>query len=108
MKMSNNKILVTGGATGIGHGLTKRFLEENNTVIICGRRADVLKEVSDQYPAVITRVCNLSVKEEREALYNWIAAEHPDTNVLINNAGIQQWMKVEDDDFFERAQQEIA
>ncbi len=108
MKISDNKILITGGATGIGLGLTKRFIEENNKVIICGRRESVLKEVTDQYPAVIARVCNLSLKEERGALYTWIAAEHPDTNVLINNAGIQQWMKPEDDDFFERAQEEIA
>jgi uncharacterized oxidoreductase len=38
MKISNNKILITGGASGIGLGLTKRFVKENNTVIICGRR----------------------------------------------------------------------
>ena len=42
------KILITGGATGIGLGLTERFLQEGNTVIICGRRQDVLKEVSDK------------------------------------------------------------
>ena len=34
MNISNNKILITGGATGIGLGLTERFLKENNTVII--------------------------------------------------------------------------
>ncbi len=33
MKLSNNKILITGGATGIGLGLTERFLLEPNTVI---------------------------------------------------------------------------
>src|SRR5438552_4104982 len=101
MKISNNKILITGGATGIGLGLTKRFIEEGNTIIICGRRASVLQEVGDQYPAIIKRVCDVSVKAEREALYHWIKNEHPDTNMLINNAGIQQWMKVEDGDFFD-------
>ena len=35
MKISNNKILITGGASGIGLGLTERFIKENNTVIIC-------------------------------------------------------------------------
>ena len=48
MKISNNKILITGGATGIGLALTKKFIEENNTVIICGRRESALKEVSDK------------------------------------------------------------
>lgn len=67
-----------------------------------------MHEVADQYPAIITRVCDVSVKTEREALFNWIGHEHPDTNVLINNAGIQQWMQVADADFFDRAQHEIA
>jgi len=108
MKLTNNKILITGGASGIGLGLTERFLKEKNTVIICGRRADVLKEVADKYPAVITKVCDLLSEEDRIALYNWIAAEHNDLNVLINNAGIQNWMKISDDDFYKRANDEIT
>ena len=30
--------MITGGASGIGLGLTEGFIQENNTVIICGRR----------------------------------------------------------------------
>ncbi|HTA63757.1 MAG TPA: SDR family NAD(P)-dependent oxidoreductase [Bacteroidia bacterium] len=108
MKISNNKILITGGATGIGLGLTEQFLKENNHVIICGRRASALKEVSDKHPSVITRVCDLAVAAEREELFKWIAEKHSDLNVLVNNAGIQQWMSVTDADFFTRAKDEIA
>src|SRR5579875_3320613 len=108
MNLSGNKILITGGASGIGLGLTERFLKENNTVIICGRRETALKEVADKYPSVITYVCDLSKENERVKLFNWISAEHPDLNVLVNNAGIQQWMKVDDADFYQRAKQEIA
>lgn len=108
MNISNNKILITGGASGIGLGLTERFLAENNTVIICGRRADVLADVAQKHPNVVTKVCDLSLTSERKALYDWIAEEHSDLNVLVNNAGIQQWMSVEDDLFFEKAQSEIT
>jgi uncharacterized oxidoreductase len=107
MNLSNNKILITGGASGIGLGLTERFLEENNTVIICGRRASALKEVSDRHPSVITRVCDLSSKAERIELSEWVAAHHPDLNVLVNNAGIQNWMDLGEEDFYERAVAEI-
>ncbi len=107
MNISNNKILITGGASGIGLGLTERFIEENNTVIICGRRELVLKDVSNKFPMVITKTCDLSQPSEREELYNWVAENHPDVNVLINNAGIQQWMTIEDDDFYKRAKEEI-
>ena len=108
MKISNNKILITGGASGIGLGLTERFIKENNTVIICGRRESLLKEVSKINPSVITRKCDLSDAEERKDLFNWISEKHNDLNVLINNAGIQQWMSVFDSDFFQRTKEEIA
>ena len=107
MNISNNKILITGGASGIGLGLTERFLQENNTVIICGRRADLLNEISAKHPSVITKVCDLAIEAERIALYDWIAKEHSDLNVLINNAGIQQWMHPSDADFYTRATSEI-
>lgn len=108
MKISNNKILITGGASGIGLGLTERFVKENNTVIICGRRESVLKEVQAKFPSVITKVCDLSSPTERENLFKWISAEHKDLNVLINNAGIQKWVSVTDAKFFENAKEEIS
>ena len=108
MQLSNNKILITGGASGIGLGMTERFIKEGNTVIICGRRESVLKEVADKHADIITKVCDLSVEAERVALLKWVEAEHPDLNVLVNNAGIQNWMNITDADFFERAKTEIA
>src|SRR5882762_7064036 len=108
MKTSNNKILITGGASGIGLGLTERFIQENNTVIICGRRELALQEVAKKFPSVITKQCDLGTAEEREKLFQWVSKNHPDLNVLINNAGIQQWMSVEDNNFYSRAIEEIT
>ena len=108
MKVSGNKILVTGGATGIGLGLAQRFIQDKNTVIICGRRESALKEAAEKFPSVITRVCDLSLAGEREGLVRGIEKEHDDLNVLVNNAGIQQWMSIYNNDFFQRAKDEIA
>lgn len=108
MNISNNKILITGGASGIGLGLAERFIRENNTVIICGRREKLLAEIVEKYPEIITRRCDLAVPEEREELYNWISKEHKDLNVLVNNAGIQLYLTVSAADFFVRAREEMA
>jgi len=108
MNLSNNKILITGGASGIGLGLTERFIKEGNTVIICGRREDVLKAAADQFPGVITRVCDLEFEADRVDLYNWVAENHPDLNVLVNNAGIQNWVTATDEGFFNKATQEVG
>lgn len=107
MNLSHNKILITGGATGIGLGLTERFIKEHNTVIICGRRADVLDEVKMKYPDVITKVCDLESESERVGLYEWISEHHSDLNVLINNAGIQHWINVDEEAFFQKSKKEI-
>ncbi len=108
MKLTGNKILITGGASGIGFGMAERFVQEGNTVIVCGRRSDVLAEAKNKIPGLITKQCDLASESEREELYNWISKEHPDTNVLVNNAGIQQWMALADADFFKKSKNEIT
>lgn len=108
MKLTDNKILITGGASGIGLGLTERFLTENNTVIVCGRRNTLLQELSKKHPSLITKVCDLSNEAERIDLYDWISENHSDLNVLVNNAGIQNWMNISDKDFYEKADIEIT
>ena len=108
MKLSGNKILITGGASGIGLGLAERFMAEGNTVIICGRRQTMLDAVSAKYPEIITKMCDLSDASDCENLFVWLGANHSDLNVLVNNAGIQQWMTVRDDNFMLRAKDEIA
>ena len=106
--MSNNKILITGGGSGIGLGLTERFIKEGNTVIICGRRKNVLEEIQLKHPAVIIKQCDLSVEKERVELFEWIKEFHSDLNVLVNNAGIQQWTSITDEDFYERVKKEMT
>ncbi|OWY21064.1 KR domain-containing protein [Sphingobacteriales bacterium UPWRP_1] len=108
MNLSGNKILITGGATGIGLGLAERFLLENNTVIICGRREDKLNEAKARFPALMTKVCDLAAETDRTELYEWVSAHHPDLNVLVNNAGIQNWMSVGDENFYPKATAEIT
>ena len=108
MKLSNNTILITGGATGIGLGLSERFLKEGNKVIVCGRRDKALEAAKVKFPTIITRRVDLETESERTSLFAWIKENYPDCNVLINNAGIQQRSSPWDDDFYVKAKQEIA
>jgi len=108
MKLSGNKILITGGATGIGFALAERFIKEGNSVVICGRRKDMLESAEDKLPGISTIQADLSSYESREALFNKIRVDHRDINVLINNAGIQQWMAVTDENFIQNTKDELA
>lgn len=90
MKISGNTILITGGATGIGLALAEAFVREDNEVIICGRREHKLMEAKSKLPQIHTKACDLSKGKDRATLHNWIKSNFEDTNILVNNAGIQR------------------
>lgn len=108
MKLSGNKILITGGASGIGYALAERFAQEGNKILICGRRESALQEARDKHPDWVTYVCDAATETGREDLYKRVMSDHPDTNVIINNAGIQNWMKIDEPDYYNKAKAELA
>jgi len=90
MKMDGNTILITGGATGIGYAMAEYFLGRKNTVIICGRREDRLKQTAKELPGIDAVKCDVANPRDRENLLSYIKTKYPKLNILINNAGIQR------------------
>ena len=89
MNLSGNTILITGGTSGIGLAFATAFLSEGSKVIICGRRHDRLEQIRLKHQQVIIKTCDITDAKQRRELFDWVAAEHPDVNILINNAGVQ-------------------
>lgn len=89
MKLSQNTVLITGGASGIGLALAERFLQAGSTVIVCGRRQDKLQEAQAKHPQLHTHVCDVAQETDRMELTRYVTTTFPEVNVLINNAGIQ-------------------
>lgn len=96
MKIRDNTVLITGGATGIGFALAEALVNAGNRVIICGRREDKLKEAREKLSQLTIRVCDVSDEKERKSLFNWAKDNFSDLNVLINNAGIQKAINFEE------------
>jgi uncharacterized oxidoreductase len=90
MKMKDNTILITGGATGIGFALAESFVKLGNTVIVCGRRADKLEAAKKRLPALYVKQCDVSKESDRNAVQAWVEENFKGLNVLVNNAGIQR------------------
>lgn len=88
MELSNQTIFITGGSSGIGLELSRRFIEKNNKVIICGRSAEKLEAAKKQYPQLETVQCDLSDEKQCLDLAGWIKEHHPNLNILINNAAL--------------------
>ncbi len=89
MNLTGNTVLITGGTSGIGLAFAQELHQLNNKVIICGRREDRLRHITEQLPGVITIVSDVSKAKDREELARWTLSNHGDINVLINNAGVQ-------------------
>ena len=90
MKTSGNRVLITGGGSGIGLALTEELVRRGNQVIICGRRRNRLQAAQARVPGIHSRVCDISKARSRQALVDWVLSEFKQLNVLVNNAGIQR------------------
>lgn len=95
LDIPSSTVLITGGSGGIGLGLARCFVQAGATVLITGRREQQLKEAAEELnklgkKKVVYRVNDVEKVTDRLALYDWATSEHPEVNVLINNAGIQQ------------------
>ncbi|UJR16054.1 hypothetical protein I4U23_002967 [Adineta vaga] len=89
------------GSSGIDLGLARYFVKASAIVIITGRREQSLKEATNelnelQKKKVIYRINYVANVNERRALYDWIIQEHPQTNILNNNDGIQKGSPIPD------------
>ena len=84
--MATKVILVTGGAKGIGRGISARFLASGATVICCGR------ETPKELPSHGERKAEFIAADVRDAaardqLVAEISRKHGRIDVLVNNAG---------------------
>ncbi|MFB7912115.1 SDR family NAD(P)-dependent oxidoreductase [Kitasatospora sp. NPDC056076] len=81
-------VVVTGGGTGIGYEVARRFAEAGEHVVIVGRRRAVLEKAAiDLGPNVTPLVCDLADPDAVEAAL----AELPERiDVLVNNAGSRE------------------
>jgi NAD(P)-dependent dehydrogenase (short-subunit alcohol dehydrogenase family) len=88
--LAGKRILVTGGATGLGKSMGKRFLELGASLYICGRREEVLKETANELQSatggsVKTFSCDVRDNARVEAMIEQFWQDGP-LDVLVNNA----------------------
>tara|TARA_R110002072_G_scaffold71815_4_gene172232 strand:+ start:1292 stop:2014 length:723 start_codon:yes stop_codon:yes gene_type:complete len=83
-------MLITGGGSGIGRELALRFNALGNTVIVAGRRMETLEETIAGQRDMHAMVADIEDPKAITTFAERVVAEHPNLNVLINNAGIMR------------------
>jgi len=88
MNKSQQIVLITGGSSGIGLALAKKFIENDNTVIITGRNLQKLEAVQRDFPKIQIFQSDVTDDAEVKKLADDIQAKFGGIDILINNAGI--------------------
>lgn len=85
MKPTDHRVLITGGATGIGFALASKFHAFGNHVILVGRSGEALARATAALPGAEACVSDLTRADHRSQLVE----RYGDISILVNNAGVQ-------------------
>ena len=88
--LAGKRVLITGGGTGLGKAIGRRYLELGANLVICGRREAVLEAAAKEFETELgvrieTQVCDVRSAEAVETMMERIFAKAP-LDILVNNA----------------------
>jgi NAD(P)-dependent dehydrogenase (short-subunit alcohol dehydrogenase family) len=89
--MAGERILVTGGGTGLGREMAEAFVKLGATVYICGRRGGPLEETANELMAahggkVVPHACDIRSPDAIKAMVDAIWADGGALTGVVNNA----------------------
>src|ERR1700726_1462619 len=87
--LKDKRVLITGGASGIGAATAARFLEEGSVVCVLDRDADGRRKIANELPGLAgTLAADVSNLKEVQAAFTAAVRLMGGVDVLVNNAGI--------------------
>ncbi|MCO6052268.1 glucose 1-dehydrogenase [Mesorhizobium sp. RP14(2022)] len=87
LDLAGRVALVTGGGTGLGRAATDALVAAGATVVIAGRRADVL-EAAAKAAGAQALSCDVSDRDATHTLIARIMDAHGQLDILVNAAGL--------------------
>ena len=92
MDLKGKVAIVTGGGTGIGEAITRRFVACGARVCIAGRRQEMLDGVAKSLPEGSVKTCSADVSDEKdvERILQTALSFEGGLHVLVNNAAMDQ------------------
>ncbi|SES33652.1 Short-chain dehydrogenase involved in D-alanine esterification of teichoic acids [Lentzea xinjiangensis] len=108
MDITGNTVFIPGATSGIGLALALALRERGNTVVIGGRRTDLLEKIAAEHPGVGTVRIDTADAGSIQAAAADVLARFPELNVLITMAGIMRTEDWHSPAFLESAEDTIT
>jgi uncharacterized oxidoreductase len=86
--MKQQTILITGGSSGIGLAIAKKFLDHKYNVVVTGRNLSKLEKVKADLPSIHIEQSDVCKEDDVKALALKMEQTFGGIDILINNAGI--------------------
>jgi len=104
MRLKGKKAIVTGGASGFGEGIVRKFVSEGADVLIADLNIEAAQKLSDELgTAVQASETNVAKNDSVLKMVALASAELGGVDILVNNAGITHlpapMEEVSDEDF---------
>lgn len=87
MKTTGNTIFISGGSAGIGLAVAKKLSDSGNQIIINGRNEARLQNALKELDNAVSIAGDLSLEADRIRIADELKTNHPNLNIIINNAG---------------------
>jgi len=92
-QLQDHTVLITGASKGIGYATARELAGLGADLLLVARDDDYLEQVrvelTDDFPGieVLAFAADVSVAEDRLAVFDWIADLESPVSLLVNNAG---------------------
>ena len=87
MRLAGKTAIVTGGASGFGAGIVRKFAEEGANVMVADLNMDLARDVAAEVGGIAHQV-DVSKDADVAAMVAAARAQMGDIDILVNNAGI--------------------
>lgn len=87
-RIHGKRVLITGGASGLGLAIAERFGLEGALIAICDVNGAALDAVSALHPAWHCTQADVANEASVAAMFEGLANEFGGLDILVNNAGI--------------------
>ena len=87
-RLQGKRCLVTGGGSGVGRAVARRYADEGAVVVVSGRRSERLDETASGFDSITTCPGDVSAEKDVQRMVDTVVERHGGLDVVFHAAGV--------------------